>query len=75
MKTSYRQQYNVLQDMQSKGFNVCTCGNCATIILYNEEMKNAEEIECFECNQKMDYSDNPDYYYEGCSEITNEENG
>ena len=48
--------------MQNSGFNVCTCGNCGEVLLYNTEMKQAEEVECYNCNAKMQYCDNPDFY-------------
>jgi uncharacterized protein (DUF983 family) len=72
MKTSYKQQYEVLEEMQSNGFNVCTCGNCGSVILYNQEMKDAEFINCPHCKKEMYYSDNTDFYYDNCSEIQNE---
>ena len=65
METTYKQQLAVLEDMQADGYNVCTCGNCGGIILYNEEMKNADYITCPHCKREMDYSDNPDFYVEG----------
>ena len=74
MNRNYKQQYQVLEEMQSEGFNVCTCGNCDSVILYNQEMKNADFIECPHCKSEMDYSDNPDYYYDNCTEIQQEFN-
>lgn len=74
IETNYKQQYAVLEEMQSAGFNVCTCGNCGGVILYNKKMKEAESVSCPHCKHEMDYSDNPDFYYEGCSEVHNEEN-
>ncbi len=68
MKTDYKQQLEVIEQMQSEGFNVCTCGNCGGVILYNEEMKKADTVDCPHCKETMAYSDNPDYYYEGCPE-------
>lgn len=68
-KTSYQQQLEVLEAMQSKGFNVCTCGNCGSVILYDQEMKDAEVVECPHCKSEMDYSDNPDFYYDNCPEV------
>lgn len=68
MKTDYKQQLEVIEQMQSEGFNVCTCGNCGSVILYNEEMKEADTIDCPHCKESMAYCDNPDYYYEGCPE-------
>lgn len=75
MKTNYQQQYEVLLEMQNSGFNVCTCGNCGNVVLYNRQMKESEVVECPHCKEEMDYSDNPDYYYEGCQEITEELKG
>lgn len=72
MKTSYTQQLEVLEEMQSKGFNVCTCGNCGGVILYNQEMRDADAVECPHCKVEMSYSDNPDYYYDNCSEVQQE---
>ena len=68
MKTDYKQQLEVIEQMQSEGFNVCTCGNCGGVILYNKEMKEADAVDCPHCEKPMAYSDNPDYYYEGCPE-------
>lgn len=68
MKTDYKQQLEVIEQMQSEGFNVCTCGNCGGVILYNEKMKEADTVDCPHCEKSMAYCDNPDYYYEGCPE-------
>lgn len=64
MIVDYRQQYDVLLEMQSEGFNVCTCGNCGDVILYNKEMTEADNIVCPHCKADMEYSDNPDLYHQ-----------
>jgi DNA-directed RNA polymerase subunit RPC12/RpoP len=74
MILSYKQQLGVIQEMQNSGFNVCTCGNCGSVILYNERMKEADAVRCPHCKKNMAYSDNTDYYYRGCSEVQNEFN-
>lgn len=72
MNLSYKQQLGVIQEMQNNGFNVCTCGNCDSVILYNKRMKEADAVRCPHCKKNMAYSDNPDYYYRGCPEVKNE---
>ena len=64
MIVDYRQQYDVLLEMQSKGFNVCTCGNCGNVILYNKEMREADSVGCPHCKANMEYPDNADLYHE-----------
>lgn len=63
MKTSYKQQTEVLLDIQACGYNVCTCGHCGDVILYNKEMMEADEVECPHCGIEHEYCDNPDLYY------------
>ena len=65
MKITYKQQLEVLLDMQADGYNVCTCEQCGDIILYNEQMTEAEYITCPHCKEEMESSDNPDFYVEG----------
>lgn len=73
MKASYKQQTEVIEQMQSAGFNVSTCGNCGDVILYNKEMKEADTVACPHCKREMAYSDNPDLYYQGCWEVKQEQ--
>ena len=74
---TYQKQVSIIEEMQSKGFNVCNCGNCGGIILLNEETKpkmedDSEGIYCPHCKVEMAYSDCPDYYYEGMPELNKE---
>lgn len=57
-----KNQYEILMDIQSHGHNVCTCGNCGDVVLFNNEMSQQEEIECPHCGSYMDYCDYPDLY-------------
>jgi uncharacterized protein (DUF983 family) len=74
MILSYKQQLRVIHEMHNNGFNVCTCGNCGEVILYNKMMRDADEVRCPHCKKNMAYCDNPDYYYTGCPEVQNELN-
>jgi hypothetical protein len=58
------EQIELQEKMQRAGINLVTCGNCGAILLHSTEQ---EEIECF-CGRKMDLSDCPDYWYEGCQD-------
>lgn len=49
----------VLQDMQSKGFNVVTCGNCGSIRLHHTGV---QELDCEYCGFVSDICDFPDLY-------------
>jgi DNA-directed RNA polymerase subunit RPC12/RpoP len=69
---SYQKQLDILTTMQNQGFNVCDCGNCGGVILFDEESKNADEVECPHCKVTLDYSDCPDLYYEGMPELDKE---
>ena len=65
---------NILLSMQVSGFNVCNCGNCGGIILFNKETKPTTESEtenviCPYYKKEMAYSDCPDLYYEGMPEL------
>lgn len=71
-----RNQLEILQQMQRQGFNICTCGNCGGIILFNKEAKEAmeetesgESLICPHCKEEMAYSDCPDLYYEGSPDL------
>lgn len=70
METNYQQQLEVIHEMQSKGFNVCTCSDCGGIILYNNKMSEAESVQCPHCG--IDDYGHPDFYYTGCPEVENE---
>ena len=74
---TYQKQLEILEAMQSKGFNVCNCGNCGGIILFDKETKPslrndiADEVTCPHCERTLGYSDCPDLYYEGMPELNN----
>lgn len=57
-------QIRIQEAMQNAGFNVVTCGNCGNILLHEIDY---ESIECF-CEQEMDLSDCPDFWYQGCQD-------
>lgn len=67
MKTTYSNQLEIIHEMQSNGFNVCTCANCGGIILYNKDMIEAESVQCPHCG--TDSEDHVDFYYTGCPEV------
>ena len=77
MKMTIQKQLDILEDMQEAGFNVCTCGSCGEVILFNQQTKPTplgdDKINCPHCDTNMSYSDCPDYYYEGCPETHSEE--
>ena len=56
-----RNQYEILRNMQTKGFNVCTCGNCGDVVLFETE---EIEIECPHCGYSSESCDFPDLYHE-----------
>lgn len=49
-------------EMQSKGLNIVSCGNCGTILIHR---MGAEDIVCHDCGEHMALSSCPDLYYEG----------
>ena len=65
-----QEQFNLMEEIRFKAnINMVTCGHCGTILLH--EMKSINEdntIVCFGCKSKMELSDCPDYWYEGCIE-------
>jgi len=74
---TYQKQVSIIEEMQAKGFNVCNCGNCGSIILFNEETKpkiddDNEIVSCPHCKVEIAYSDCGDYYYEGMTELNEE---
>ena len=54
-------QYQLLQEMQAKGFNVVTCGNCGTVILHRTP---TEQIKCYDCKFKSEPCDFPDLFHQ-----------
>lgn len=71
-----RNQLEILQQMQRQGFNICNCGNCGGVILFNKESKevmeqtsSGEGLVCPHCKEEMAYSDCPDLYYEGSPDL------
>lgn len=54
------EQIHLQEEMQSKGFNIVTCGHCGTVLLHRT---GEETIQCF-CGE-MALSDCPDLWYEG----------
>jgi hypothetical protein len=56
-----KKQLHILQRIQEKGYNVCTCGNCGQVLLH-KITDNA--IVCFNCSEDMDLSDCPDLHIE-----------
>ena len=63
-KTNLNQQYDVIQAMQRDGYNVCTCGNCGDVVLFDKQMMEAGEIQCPHCKAILEYCDYPDLYHE-----------
>ena len=57
-----RDQYTILQDIQAKGYNVVTCGECGYVLLHDIKQ---EEIECPYCHYTSDPCDFPDLFYQG----------
>ena len=49
--------------MQTKGFNLVTCGHCSTLIIHRCD--DNDNIDCHGCGQEMAKSDCPDYFYTG----------
>jgi len=56
-----KKQLHILQRIQEKGYNVCTCGNCGQVLLH-KITDNA--IVCFNCSEDMDLADCPDLHIE-----------
>ena len=56
------EQVKLQLEMQSKGLNIVSCGNCGTILIHR---MGAEHIVCHDCGEHMALSDCPDLYYEG----------
>ena len=57
-----KEQFKILQEMQTDGYNVVTCGNCADVILMEIDRYHIEEVQCPHCKETMDYCDMPDLY-------------
>ena len=69
----FRRQIELQEEMQSKGLNLVTCGNCGSVNIHRtgpifDDEANEFEIECCGCLETMDVSDCPDYFYQGMSE-------
>ncbi len=56
----YRNQLEILENMQKKGFNVVTCANCGEVIL---QETNNDDIKCPHCSNEYESSDCPDLYF------------
>lgn len=56
------EQVKLQLEMQSKGLNIVSCGNCGTILIHR---MGAEHIVCHDCGEHMELSSCPDLYYEG----------
>lgn len=56
------EQVELQLEMQSKGLNIVSCGNCGTILIHKVGKEN---IVCHDCGEHMSLSDCPDVYYEG----------
>lgn len=69
-----QEQLDLMEIIRNKAnINMVTCGNCGTILLHetktiNEIVEKDLHIECFGCKREMDFSDCPDYWYNGCIE-------
>ncbi len=59
----------VLYEMQCKGFNVTTCGNCGFIKLQNDLA--IEELTCEYCDYTDDVSNFPDLVVTNNNELSN----
>lgn len=55
-------QYQILREIQAVGYNVCTCGNCGDVVLFDERMSQQDDIECPHCDIIMNECDYPDFY-------------
>jgi len=56
MKTQ-KEQYELLMELQSNGFNIVTCGNCGAVVIHRTKM---DELSCYECGFTSDPCDFPD---------------
>ena len=56
-------QIELQERVQTSGINIVTCGHCGSVLLHE---LNDELIECACCKHKLDQSDCPDLWYEGC---------
>ena len=57
-----RTQLNILEDIQGKGHNVVTCGQCGAVLLHDIKQ---EEIKCPMCKFIGEPCDFPDLFYPG----------
>jgi len=60
-KQEYKRQVALSDELQDKGYNIVTCGNCGCVLLHRI---NASVIKCFQCGQAFEPCDCPDYFYE-----------
>jgi hypothetical protein len=65
-----QEQLDLMEEIRYfANINIVTCGNCGTILLHDMKPFNENNsITCFGCKSKMELSDCPDYWYEGCIE-------
>jgi hypothetical protein len=57
-------QITLMEIIRNKAnINIVTCGNCETILIH--EMKEKKFITCYACENEMDLSHCPDYWYKG----------
>lgn len=54
------EQVKLLKEIQEKGYNVVTCGNCPTVFLHRTGVN---EVTCPVCKMTQDTSDCPDLWY------------
>ena len=59
MSKEIEKQKEILDRLQQEGYNVCTCGNCGGVILYDDELANKDFINCPHCKVEMEYCHNP----------------
>ena len=59
-KDLLKKQIELQEEMQSKGLNLVTCGNCGTTIIHKTH---SEEISCHGCGFKSEPCDFPDLFY------------
>ena len=60
-------QIELQENMQIRGFNIVTCGNCDTLIIHKTDSiyGTKEHLNCHGCGTTIAKSDCSDYYYNG----------
>lgn len=52
-------QHKLLLELQNKGYNIVTCGNCGAVIIHKT---GKHKLHCYDCGFSSDVCDFPDLF-------------